>query len=311
VIWIYLKKKRENISSFSEYSSNLFTIIPAKEREFKNPVLIYSAHYDSVISRYSYRTNRILNFTLKVIIFPSFSLILILSCLLLFMGDLPFHSELLSFYIVLIIFASILGIIFTPLYLYMFDQDSELSKGSIDNASGTSILIELAKYYKNHPLQKYDVLILWCGAEEWGIKGSEHFCKKYVSYLNKEYDLNKSVNINIDMVGTHIGLLNNNIFSRKKNKINEHINFSAHLLNISLDNFSQIPNPKSDHNSIRKHFRKSKNKNFQVACFHSIDDRKYIHTKNDTPDKCSIKNLYDCFRLCLLTSLLLDLKKEY
>ena len=112
------------------------------------------------------------------------------------------------------------------------------------------------------------------------------------------------------MVGTHIGLLQKNFFFKKKDKINELINFSAHLLNIPLVNFNTIPNPKSDHKSIRKYCQKSKNKNFQVACFHSIYDRKYIHTKNDTPDKCSIKNLFNCFRLCLLTSHLLDSKKE-
>ena len=36
--------------------------------------------------------------------------------------------------------------------------------------------------------------------------------------------------------------------------------------------------------------RKTESK-FQVACFHSAKDSKYIHSPRDTPDKCNPANL--------------------
>jgi Zn-dependent M28 family amino/carboxypeptidase len=172
-----------------------------------------------------------------------------------------------------------------------------------------SILIELVKYYKKNPLKNYSILFLWCGAEEWGMKGSEAFCREYVPYLVKEYDMNSSILINIDMVGTHLGLLNKKFSIRTKNrKINNLINFSAHLLNIPIQNFSKFLKIKSDHLCFKKFFKKSGKHDTQIAFFHSVKDRKYVHTKKDTPDRCSKRILDNCFKICILTSLFLDSK---
>lgn len=190
----------------------------------------------------------------------------------------------------------------------MFKRNTKESQGAVDNASGVSILIELAKYYKLHPLENYDVLFLWCGAEEWGMRGSKYFCKKYMPYLRKEYSLNHSVNINIDMVGSHIGLLNKPrlaVLNRNK-KLLEQINFSADLLNIPLSNHSKLIRPKSDHLSFKKNTRRLRQRGFQIACINSIKDTKLIHTIKDTPEECSIENLFGCFKICLFTSRLLD-----
>jgi len=304
----YLKNRNEKSLIATDSSSNLFTIIPSKaERNKKNPILIFSAHYDSVISRYSYRFNIILNALVKVLLIPFFLFLIVLSILFIFIDFSIINFDISTLYNTFIFITSILAIFISPLYLFMYRKDAKISKGSIDNASGVSILIELAKYFRYHPLENYSILFLWFGAEEWGLKGSESFYKKYIPYFKQEYDLKKSVNINIDMVGTHLGLLNNitNIRNNSK-KINKKINLSAQILNIPIYNFSRIINPKSDHKSFKKYCRKNGEKDFQVACFHSINDRKYIHTVNDTPDKCSTKNLFNCFKICILTSYLLD-----
>ncbi|GAH52648.1 unnamed protein product, partial [marine sediment metagenome] len=140
-----------------------------------------------------------------------------------------------------------------PIFLFIFT--SSKSTGSIDNASGVSILIELAKYVKENPLTNYDVLFLWCGAEEWGLKGSKKFVAKYAKEYNKIYDLSKSININIDMVGTYIGLLNKSglLFKKAKNKnLNQLIRASAEELNIPITLYNKKIKPKSDYISFNK-----------------------------------------------------------
>ncbi|TFF98044.1 MAG: M28 family peptidase [Promethearchaeota archaeon] len=245
---------------------------------------------------------------MKIILIPLFSIILLLSLLLLFDDYYYIYPIIYSFYTYLLLISSIIGMIFAPLYIFMFKKNIKESKGAIDNASGVSILIELAKYYKHNPLKNYDILLLFCGGEEYGLKGSDYFCKKYMSYFAKQYDLKKSVNINIDMVGSHIGLLNKSPFSifYRNKKLIHLINYSADLLDIPIDNYSKILNPKSDNLSFKKHSRKVGERKFQNVCFNSVKDTKFIHTIMDTPEMCSIQNLFNCFRICLLTSQLLD-----
>lgn len=70
--------------------------------------------------------------------------------------------------------------------------------GANDNASGTAMMMDLAKHYAelNHP-PKYSMLFIACGAEELGLFGSEYFVK------NPLYPLNKiKFQINLDICGT-------------------------------------------------------------------------------------------------------------
>ncbi|MFX1361177.1 MAG: M28 family metallopeptidase, partial [Promethearchaeota archaeon] len=178
----------------------------------------------------------------------------------------------------------------------------------IDNASGVSILIELAKLIKNKPLENYDALFVWCGAEEWGLKGSKNYIKKNKYYLKNKYDLNKSMNINIDMVGTYIGLFNRKGLIRKK-ALNKNLNIiiqqSAQKINIPLEVYDKARKPAGDYISFRRYSKKNKS-SFQVACFHSDKDSKYIHSIRDTPDKCSNKILNGCLGICYETVSYLD-----
>ena len=200
----------------------------------------------------------------------------------------------------LVLTSLIILVVLIPL-LYLIIEVSYKSTGSIDNASGTAILIELAKILKKNPLEHADVLFLWSGAEEWGLKGSISFCKKHYHHLNQEYDLNNSVNINIDMVGTYIGLVDKYGLFRKK-KMNRDLNdvliSAAKKLDIPIKIYEKKLQPKSDHVSFRS-FSKRPNKNFQVSFFHSDKDSKYIHSLRDTPDKCSKENLNGCLNICL------------
>ncbi|HLR79645.1 MAG TPA: M20/M25/M40 family metallo-hydrolase [Bacillota bacterium] len=69
--------------------------------------------------------------------------------------------------------------------------------GANDNASGTSVVLELARIMKAYPTDK-EVRFVFFGAEEIGLVGSRY----YVSQLSPS-DKNRSLaNFNLDMVGT-------------------------------------------------------------------------------------------------------------
>ena len=104
------------------------------------------------------------------------------------------------------------------------------------------------------PPKNVDVLFLFSGAEEWGLVGSRMFCNKYRKEFQEQYDLNKSYCINIDMVGTYIGLFNRKGIN--KTLVNKDLNqimiASAKKQNIPLISYSKILSPNSDYRSFRK-----------------------------------------------------------
>lgn len=306
----YMFQKTRKISfTQKEQSKNLIATIKARRRVKNRPVIIFSAHYDSVSSRISYKVQNALLYIIRIIILPYIGLTIFVTiwiALNLF--------EITAYDVIFIYLVSIVSIIslsvVIPLFLFFFIANK--STGSIDNASGVSVLAELAKLIKSKPLENYDVLFVWCGAEEWGLKGSKNYIKRNKDYLNNKYDLNKSMNINIDMVGTYIGLLNKKGLVRKKalnKKLNKIIQQSAQKLNIPLDVYDKVRGPAGDYISFRRFSKKTKS-SFQVACFHSDKDSKYIHSIRDTPDRCSNKILNGCLSICYETISYLDSQIE-
>ncbi len=121
--------------------------------------------------------------------------------------------------------------------------------------------------------------------------------------------MDNSFNINIDMVGTYIGLLNKSglILRRKINRsLNDTIKTTADQLEIPLKMHNKVIKPKSDYKIFRKYAKKINSK-FQVSMFHSAKDSKYIHSLRDTPDKCSLENLNGCINICDQTLRTIDL----
>ncbi|HTO14584.1 MAG TPA: M28 family peptidase [Edaphocola sp.] len=67
--------------------------------------------------------------------------------------------------------------------------------GANDNASGTALLLDIAKYYAKHP-QKYSLVFIAFAAEEIGLKGSNYFVQNPLINLNKIKFL-----LNLDLMG--------------------------------------------------------------------------------------------------------------
>ncbi len=284
-------------------SKNVIVKLPALNTIKNKRLIIFSAHYDSVSERYPYKLKR--NF---YIVITSFFIPYLISTLILltwtFLINLSFliADDLYLMYIERSIFLSDLLFVFyiILIIILIFNREPSKSFGSIDNASGISILIELTKLLNKNPLEKTDILILWFGAEEQGLWGSRQFCAKHFKELNQEYDLNSSYAINIDMVGTYIGLVDRTGILKKNKMNNKIVNIleaTAKNLNIKLIKYDSTIEPRSDHMSFRSFAKKAK-KNLQVCTFMSNKDMTYIHTSRDTPNKCSYENLNGCLEIC-------------
>ncbi|MFW9826239.1 MAG: M20/M25/M40 family metallo-hydrolase [Candidatus Thorarchaeota archaeon] len=290
-----------------EQSKNIFTLIPSKQQIANRPLVIISAHYDSISTNLPYKLQVIIFFLYRLIVFFYAFIVVVFSSI--FLLDYFDLIPLTNFMVILIIFTSIGGVFISIPIVYLVFKERE-STGSVDNASGVAISIELAKIFNQNPLEKMDILFLWSGAEEWGMKGSKKFCKKHFQSLQRKYDMDNSFNINIDMVGTYIGLLNKSglIIRRKINRsLNDTIKTTADQLEIPLKMHSKVIKPKSDYKMFEKYAKKI-NSRFQVSMFHSAKDSKYIHSLRDTPDKCSIENLNGCINICDQTLRNIDLR---
>jgi hypothetical protein len=90
--------------------------------------------------------------------------------------------------------------------------------GANDNASGISMLLSLAKYYKENP-HKYSIVFIALGAEEMGILGAKYYVK------NPLFDLDRiRFLVNFDMAGTGdegIKVVNGTVFRKEFDLLNE------------------------------------------------------------------------------------------
>lgn len=77
------------------------------------------------------------------------------------------------------------------------DSKNQIHNGADDNASGTTGVLELARYFAaNHVKEKHNYLFITFSGEELGLLGSKHFVEKPTLPLNAV-----SAMINMDMIG--------------------------------------------------------------------------------------------------------------
>ena len=291
IVSISIYKKIDETQPFQKnnVSHNIITRIKAKTDMMEKPVVIFCANYDSISINYS---ERFIN-SIILIFFAYVSIYFPLSSAI----EVPFVFKL---------FSCIL--LFSLLTFFLTVRSNNKSMGSVDNASGTAILIELSKIFHNNPLNNTDLIFLWTGAEEMGIFGSKTYCYRNFKSLDKNYNLNKSYLINIDMVGSYIGLIDKvGIF--KKTKLNKSLNNileeTAREKEIPLRKETKPITFSSDHSTFQ-HFAGKLKRELQICWFQSKNDSKFIHNSKDTPEKCLSENLNGCIDMCYHTLKKLD-----
>lgn len=154
------------------------------------------------------------------------------------------------------------------------NYNGEYYPGALDNASGISFLLELARNYSSLRIPKRDIIFVALNAEELGLKGSEAFASTFKDRF-KDAEV-----INFDMIGIDnypITLMSGKDCADKDSKILKDLEDICTKNNIDYDTcFADS----SDHASFI-------NNGFDSLTF-SHCDTSNIHTPNDTSDKISI-----------------------
>lgn len=140
--------------------------------------------------------------------------------------------------------------------------------GANDNASGIALLLNLAKYYAEHP-QRYTMAFICFAAEEIGLEGSKYFTEHPLLDLNKVRFLT-----NLDMVGTGengITVVNATLYPKEFNLLQQINQDKKYLSKIS----SRGKAANSDHyffteKGVPAFFIYTQG---GISAYHDIDDR--------------------------------------
>ncbi|MGF7058107.1 M20/M25/M40 family metallo-hydrolase [Brassicibacter mesophilus] len=170
------------------------------------------------------------------------------------------------------------------------DPNGKVYGGALDNASGTGMLIELARAIKESEIKPRRTIIFAAfNAEESGCQGSLHYTDVPL------FSLNKTVNINLDMVGSkeEVKLMLSSFPSLSSNKkMNEFLQQIRKVLDenkveYNTDNYSDS----SDHWSF--------NYRGVPAVTFSHPSEGLIHTPDDTIENINVHRLDEVGELVL------------
>lgn len=163
------------------------------------------------------------------------------------------------------------------------DGYNNLYGGALDNASGTSFLLELLRTYSSYPQPERSIVFAALNAEEFGLLGSKSFSEK-----NLELIKNSEV-INFDMIGSEgypITLMVGKSFTNKNSNLLTSIENLADKNNIKT---RVVYEDSSDHASFN-------NLGIDSLSFcHS--DLTRIHTPNDKVEFISLSAIDDAYKL--------------
>lgn len=150
-----------------------------------------------------------------------------------------------------------------------------VNQGANDNASGTAVMLEVARVLQDYDLNA-DVKFIAFGAEELGLYGSEY----YVNNMSKDEIMKTRAMINLDMVGVGETLTAGDM---RKNDgwLVKYIKRYGSAFNQEVLSFEAEDN--SDHAFFEE-------KGIPV-CFMTWETDPYYHTVNDTLDKINTYNL--------------------
>lgn len=155
--------------------------------------------------------------------------------------------------------------------------------GASDNASGTAMLLDLARHYKMHP-PEYTTVFIWFAGEEAGLVGSTFFVDHSPIELNKIKFL-----LNLDLMAdakTGITAVNGKIFSDQ------------------FDNLVRVNNEVSKLSSIKARGSAANSDHYpffqkDVPCFfiYTMGDYKHYHDIHDVPENIPLTNYKKVFDL--------------
>ncbi len=309
IVYLILRAlKHPEVGFWGEYfgktftSTNVFVKIPAKTKDPEEAGnLIISAHLDSKSQSFKTAWRVVLY---RIWLFGGVVL-----------GILYIN------YVILGIFLSHLGN-FNPIFqvsiwavtalvsfsnvMLMFLITHNKSPGALDNASGMSIVFVLSSYFKNHPLDNFNLWFCQFSAEELGTMGSRVF----VNNRENQFLKGKTFQINLDMISSakhstkknNVGYLKSyGIIPRRliSPLLSKYLDQAANEENIFIDGFHLSTGAHTD--SVPFHLR-----GYDAVDLTTRAAALYTHDVTDTPDKVDPNILHDATKVVFKTILNLD-----
>ena len=280
-------------------STNIFLTLNAKSKTFENAGnIIISAHLDS--KSQTFKT------IWRVVFFTIWEIGMVVLPILYAFFLIDLYSHAIRTFILGIEF----GIIFTTsfvlfsTFMILLNNTRNKSPGALDNASGMAIVFELSSFFKNNPLNNYNLWFCQFSAEEIGTMGSRIFLDSFEDIFSKK----NTYQINFDMISCKemkeveyvksYGFLPRKISSEL---LDGYIHQAAREENVPIKGFNGVSGAHTD--SVPFHLRK-----FDSIDFATFNATKYAHSREDTPDKVNKDVL---FHACVLVAkMLIDFDKE-
>lgn len=163
------------------------------------------------------------------------------------------------------------------------DLNGKVYNGALDNASGTSFILEMSKFINSLGTPNRDIIFVAFNGEEFGLKGSEAFVNKYYKKIKSGEDYN------FDMIGSPSSIPLSIMGGKKDTANSAPINSISTLCAKEHVSFNYIFEDASDHSSFR-------NKNIKAVTF-CDDDTSRIHTPADKASYISSSSIDRCFKI--------------
>jgi len=180
------------------------------------------------------------------------------------------------------------------------------SPGALDNASGMAIVFELSSYFKDHPLDNFNMWFCQFSAEELGTMGSRIFVNNHEDQFIK----GRIFQINFDMVSsaTHSPRRNRveylksyGVLPRKKIApiLSKYLDKAAMQEKVRIKGFHLTTGAHLD--SVPFHLR-----GYDAVDISTRGGAKWTHNRDDTPDKVDPKILLEACLIAQRTIFMLD-----
>ncbi|MBD3195513.1 MAG: M28 family peptidase [Candidatus Lokiarchaeota archaeon] len=246
--------------------------------------VLFLCHIDSKSQRLSIKLRGV---SVRLWIYSLLILIPLLVLKYLFFGE----NLLFNLFLIILIVSH-----FIATFLQIINTTHNKSPGSIDNASGICLVLDLLLFYiqKHNHLKNIDLWFIFTGSEETGTMGIRHF-----GNIIQDYDKSKIRYFNIDSVAKAIDIfgplkkkVNNDKFLTKffemAKKLNPNFHLKRYLIAVN----------RSDGYYLKKI-------GLTGLGFGDKSSYNYIHSAQDTPDKVSAKFLGE------VSEVIIKFLKEY
>lgn len=166
------------------------------------------------------------------------------------------------------------------------NMDGTWNPGALDNASGTAVMMELARVIKESKIPpRKSILFLAFNGEEGGAKGSWRYCQKPV------YPMDKAVMINLDMVGSAAKMPLSIAVATEKSDTTLRDTLGAYADELSIK-YDELIEDGSDHAPFSYYGVPS-------VCLINMDMGHGYHSPNDTIETVSGEKLEEAAKLVL------------